>query len=244
MISNLKKSRWFFYVLLVLLCSFYWCLDSAWSYISYERNINTLLFMVPSSFLDTFLLKVSPYQTASRLGVLLLLLFSGTLLIELSNRKQKIANTLHENEIRYQYLMDHANVGACVLQDLIITIPNFKLLEIFGYSKQKLEKLSFIEIIHPDDRDLVLGWCEMALAGENPVTDTPFQILTKVQKIKWLQLSTTPIVWQGKPAQYSVFQDVTKHKILNRIHQDRVISKNSPVKPLGKYFSTKAIECG
>ena len=219
MSNNFQKSRWFLYCLLIVLCALYWCLDSAWSYLSYERNLNALLFMVPSSFLDTFFLKVSPYQTVSRLGVLILLLFSGTLLIEISNRKQKMANALLESEQRYQYLMDHANVGTCIVQDRILKIPNLKFLEITGYSEKEIEKLSFTDIVHPDDLDLTVGWYEMAMAGENPVTDTPFQILTREQEIKWLQLSTTLIVWQNEPALFAVLQDVTNRRIREEKHQ-------------------------
>jgi PAS domain S-box-containing protein len=169
--------------------------------------------MVPSSFLDIFFLKVPHYQTVSRLGVLMLLLFSGILLIELCSRKQKMANALLESEKRYQYLIDHANVGTCIVQNRIIKIPNLKFLEITGYSEEEVGKLSFTDIVHPDDLDLTVGWYEMVMAGENPDTDTPFQILTKEQEIKWLQVSTTLIVWQDEPALFNVFHDVTNRQI-------------------------------
>ena len=211
--SNLQKSRWFLYGVLLLIVCLYWCFDSVWSYISYEQNLSTLIFMVPSSFLDTFLLRVSPYQIASRLGVFLLLLSSGTLLFELGKRKQKVADALHESERRYRYLMDHANVGTCVLLDKIITTPNPKLLEITGYSEKEIENMSLIDMVHPDDRNMVSGWYGMTMAGENPLTDTPFQVLTREQGIKWMQLSTTLIVWQEKQALLSVLQDVTGRKI-------------------------------
>ena len=212
MISNLKNCRWFCYSLLLLLCSLYWCFDSIWSYVSHDRNLNTLLSMAPSTFLDTFFLKVSPYQAASRLAVLFLLLFCGTLLIELSNRKNKADNALLESEKRYQYLMNQVTVGTCILQDKSIIIPNLKLLEITGYSEKEIERLLFTDIVHPDDRGLVLAWYGMAMDGGEPNTDSPFRILTKDDKIKWLQLDVTPIVWHDKPAQLSVLHDVTNRK--------------------------------
>lgn len=217
--SNLPESRWFLYGFLLLIACLYWCFDSVWSYVSYEQNLNTLLFMVPSSFQDTFLLRVPPYQTAARLGVFLLLLSSGTVLIELGKRKQKVANALRESEKRYQYLMDHANVGTCVLLDKIITTPNRKLLKITGYGEEEIEGMSLIDMVHPDDRIMVSGWCEMTMAGDNPLTDTPFQMLTREQEIKWIQFSTTLIVWQEKQALLSVLQDVTGQKIREEKHQ-------------------------
>jgi PAS domain S-box-containing protein len=168
--------------------------------------------MVPSSFLDTFFLKVSPYQGASRLAVLILLLFSGILLIELSNRKNKVASELLESEKRYQYLMNQVTVGTCILQDKGIINPNLKLLEITGYSEKEIEKLQFTDIVHPDDKELVLTWYGMAMDGGKPNTESSFRILTKNNEIKWLQLDVTPIVWHDRPAQLSVLHDVTNRK--------------------------------
>ncbi len=212
MSSRFLKSRWFFYSLLLFITVLYWCFDSAWSYLSYERNLNSLLFMVPSSFFDTFVLKVSPYQTGSRLGVLLLLLFSGTLLIELGKRNEKVSSALVESEKRYQYLMDHANVGTCVVQNGVFEIPNPKFLEITGYPEEELTRLVFTELVHPDDRGMVMDWYGRAVLGEQPITDQPFQIITKNGNIKWLQLSTTQIVWRGAPAQFSIIHDVSRRK--------------------------------
>jgi len=219
MISKFLKSRLVLYGLLLLISGLYWCFDSVWSYVSYERNLNALLFMVPSSFLDTFSLRVAPYQIASRLGVVFLLMFSGTLLIELSNRKQKMANALVESEERYEYLLEHANVGSCILQDMIIHIPNLKLLEITEYSEEEFQSFSFMKIIHPDDKELILEWHKQAVAGINPVTDTLFRIITKKQEVKWLQVNITLITWKGEPAQFAVLHDFTKRKLREEKHQ-------------------------
>jgi len=199
--------------MLVLFCGLYWYLDSVWSYASYERNLNSLPSMAPNSLLDAFFLKVSPYQAVSRLAVFFLLLFCGTLLIELSNRKKKVANALLESEERYQYLMNQVDVGTCILQNKRIIIPNLKLQEITGYSETELENLKFTDIVHSDDMEKVLGWYAEGMSGEKPITDAPFQILTKDSTIKWLYLGITPIIWQGEMGQLSVLHDVTNRKI-------------------------------
>ncbi len=213
MSSSFLKSRRFFYGLLLLIIALYWCFDSAWSYLSYDENLNALLFMIPRSFFDTFFLEVSPYQTGSRLGVLFLLLFSGAILIELGKRNEKVSSALQESEKRYRYLMDHANVGTCVVQNGMFEIPNPKLLEITGYSEEELKSLSIVDIVHPEDKAMILKWYTKAVTGGKLITDRPFQVLTKERKIRWLQLSTTRIIWRGASAQFSILQDITRRKI-------------------------------
>lgn len=218
MIADFLKSRLFLYGSLVIGTVLYWCFDSVWSFVSYERNLNALVSMVPRSFGDTFFLEVAPYQTASRVGFLLLLLFSGTLLIEQGKRKQKITKALLESETRYQYLLEHTNVGTCIAQAMVVKNPNLKLQEFLGYSEKELQGFPFVEIVHPDDRDLLLGWHATAMTGEVPITDMSFRIYTKEGDLRWLQLSTTPVVWQEKPAQFCVLHDVTRRKVRDEKH--------------------------
>ena len=221
--NSTNRSRWFLYGLLLLICCLYWCLDSAWSFKSYDRNLNALIYTVPGSFLDTFLLQVSPYQTVSRISVMVLLLLSGTLLIEFSSRKQKIAKALNESESRAQYIIDHANVGTCITQNQRLFLPNQKLLDIGGYTEEELAKLTLSDFIHPDDLEMTLHWYEEAMAGLSPETDTPFQVLTKKQESRWLLLSTTNIIWQGEPALFNILRDVTE--TLNREKKDQQAKK-------------------
>lgn len=211
--SKEQRKRYLLYGLLLLLCGLYWCFDSAWSYSSYERNLNALLFMVPGSLLDTFCLNVSPYQVGARLGVVLLLLLSGTLLIELSRSKQQIGKALLESEERYQYLLEHANVGTCITINRSLTMANPKLLEICGYSEHELETLVVDDLIHPDDLEGTIGWYEKAIKGENPPPESPFRIISRDKSIKWVQISATLIMWRGEPALFNVIHDITSQQV-------------------------------
>ena len=70
------------YVIIGIVCFFYWMLDSVWSYLSFEINLKKMIFSEPTSYLDTFLLKVPPYQVISRLMVMFLFIFIGVLIVE------------------------------------------------------------------------------------------------------------------------------------------------------------------
>ena len=67
-------------ILLLLFCCAYWLLDSAWSFLSFERNLSALVFQEPMSYTDTVLLRVSPYQVVSRIMVVVIFIISGILI--------------------------------------------------------------------------------------------------------------------------------------------------------------------
>lgn len=90
---------------LFLFCCAYWMLDSVWSYLSFERNLSALVFQEPMSYIDTVLLKVSPYQIVSRIMVTGIFMGTGTV-IALFFYKQKKAE---EENIRLERQLQQSN---------------------------------------------------------------------------------------------------------------------------------------
>lgn len=84
------------YIGIGLVCLFYWILDSIWSFLSFEHNLKKLIFSEPSSYLDTFLLRVPPYQIVSRLMVVMLFAILGILIIESMIKRQAAENARKE----------------------------------------------------------------------------------------------------------------------------------------------------
>lgn len=84
------------YVIIAVICFFYWILDSIWSYMSFEYNLKNLIFREPGSYVDTFLLKVPPYQIVSRLMVLFLFVIIGFIIIEFIKKRQEDQNKHQE----------------------------------------------------------------------------------------------------------------------------------------------------
>ena len=76
------------YIWIGWVCLFYWMLDSVWSYLSFEMNLKKMIFSEPVSWLDTFLLKVPPYQIVSRLMVVFLFIVLGSIIVEFIRKKQ------------------------------------------------------------------------------------------------------------------------------------------------------------
>ncbi len=84
------------YVIIGIICFFYWILDSIWAYMSFEYNLKNLIFREPGSYVDTFLLKVPPYQIVSRLMVVFLFVILGFIIIEFLKKRQEDQNKHQE----------------------------------------------------------------------------------------------------------------------------------------------------
>lgn len=93
------------YTIIIFVCLLYWSADSLWSYFSFEMNIKKLIFSEPASFVDPFLLKVSPYQIVSRLMVLCLFGAIGILIVEFLIRKNASERKIRESEEKFRTLV-------------------------------------------------------------------------------------------------------------------------------------------
>jgi PAS domain S-box-containing protein len=132
---------------------------------------------------------------------------------DITDRKQAIA-ALRESEEKYRRLIDNADTAIFIAQDEIIHFPNPKTLEMVDYSEAELSKMPFIELIHPEDRELVIERHRRRLKGETPPSTYSFRIISKNGKEIWAQLNTASISWEGRPATLNFLRDITEHKKL------------------------------
>ncbi len=142
------------YVGIGFVCFFYWILDSIWSKLSFEYNLKKMIFSEQTSFLDTFLLKVSPYQMVSRLMVVSLFAILGIIVIEFMIKRQAAKKELKESEEKYRIIVENQT-------DLIVTVdiegrflfvsPSY--CKMFGKEEADLIGRNFMPLVHEEDRE-------------------------------------------------------------------------------------------
>ena len=208
------NNRLKFYIGLALFCGLYWIADSLWSYVSFERNLQVLIFSEPTSLMDTLLLRVSPYQVVSRIIVVVLFILSGALLYEYLSTKHRAEAACRESEKKYRALVNNANEAIFVIQDRYIQFSNPKSAELTGYSPQELVSQSFETFVHPDDRPLVVSRYQDRIEGKNPPHSYRFRLQKKDGRSIWVQLSSTRIQWEGKLATLNFLSDINEEKTL------------------------------
>ena len=127
--------------------------------------------------------------------------------------RRRAVEAIRESEEKYRNLVDNANEAILVAQDGLLKFVNRKALEMFGYSEQELKSRPFPEFIHPDDRGMVVENYKNRINGK-PVQAGryTFRHLTDDGAVRWVEMGTVRIDWQGKPATLNFLTDVTKRK--------------------------------
>ncbi len=121
---------------------------------------------------------------------------------------------LRESEKKYRFLIENANDAVYIAQDDVLKFANTKTEEMTGYASDELAKIRFVDLVHPDERDMILERYKKRLRGETPPSIYPFRILTKSGKELSVELNTVLISWEGRPATLNFLRDVTAQKEL------------------------------
>jgi two-component system cell cycle sensor histidine kinase/response regulator CckA len=125
---------------------------------------------------------------------------------------KRIEEALRESEEKYRLLVENANDAIFIAQDEVVKFPNPRTEELTGYSVEELVKKPFIELIHPEDRGMVLERHLKRLKGEDFPSTYPFRIINRSGEELWVELSTVLINWEGRPATLNFIRDITEKK--------------------------------
>ena len=136
--------------------------------------------------------------------------------------RKKADEKLRESEKRYRSLFDNAGEGILIAQDGVMKLFNPKIMDISGYSKDELQDKPFLDLVYPDDREMVLSRHKRRLAGEDIIQKYSFRIVDKNGNIKWVEINVTLIEWGKKPAILTFLIDITERK-----HAESLFKENS-----------------
>ncbi len=132
---------------------------------------------------------------------------------EAGNRK-RAEEALRESEEQYRDVVERiTNVGILVAQDGKLVFTNTAISDILGYTKEELTSYpNPFDLIHPDDRTMVLEHHMKRLKGEKAPETYPYRIITRDGSIKWVEVTGVRLDWRGKPATLNFFTDISERK--------------------------------
>jgi signal transduction histidine kinase len=183
---------------LFLFCCAYWMLDSAWSYVSFEKNLSALVFKEPMGYMDTLLLKVSPYQLVSRIMVTTIFIVTGTI-IAIFIYKQKKAeedNILLERQLQQSRKMESiGTLAGGIAHDF-----NNILYGAIGYTELCLDDLEPNSLMHQNLEEVRSGLLRakslirqiLAFSRQHDAQIEPTLVAPVVKEVVQLLKSTIP----------------------------------------------------
>ena len=126
--------------------------------------------------------------------------------------RKRIEEALRESEDKYRVLVNRAGEGIFVAQDDRPVFVNPACSELTGYSEQELLSKPFIELIHPDDREMILANYAKRLKGEHVPDNYSVRVLAKDGVVKWMRLNAVLVNWSGKPGVLGLVTDISEQK--------------------------------
>jgi two-component system cell cycle sensor histidine kinase/response regulator CckA len=118
------------------------------------------------------------------------------------------------SEQLYSTIVDNTGEAIIVIQNQRIRFCNHRAVELSGYSENEIRRLSWLNLIHPDDRELVLSECSRASRLKEHARVYSIRIHDRGGNSKWLELHHRQISWNGRDATLVFFRDITERKLL------------------------------
>ena len=115
---------------------------------------------------------------------------------------------------KYKLIVDNANVAIIVVQNGLIKFYNDKAVNIIGSPDGKLPPKSFIEYVHPLDRELVSGRYKKRLQGLDVPDKYSLRILNSEGGLLWVSVNVVKIEWDDEPAILIFLSNITRQKLI------------------------------
>jgi PAS domain S-box-containing protein len=132
---------------------------------------------------------------------------------DISHFKQAAdARALRESERRFRTLAESLPISIGVFQDGRRIFANRYTAELTGYSHEELVGRQSCTLTHPDYRERMSQ--QLSDCQENGVADRQeSKIVRKDGQERWVDFSTSPIDWNGRPATLGAGIDITDRKV-------------------------------
>ena len=120
---------------------------------------------------------------------------------------------MRNTEQKYRHLVENSLQGIVIVQDFKIVYSNPAFSKITGYTVEELlefDASKLINLVHPDDQELVWGNFRNRMAGLDIPPHYKFKGMTKDGRQKILDLYASVIEYDGRPALQALFLDITE----------------------------------
>jgi PAS domain S-box-containing protein len=143
--------------------------------------------------------------------------------------RKKADGALRESEVKYRTLIEQSLEGIMIGQGspFRVVFANPAMAQMLGYSLDELTSLSPKEVealVHPEDRALFFGRFGDRLQEKPTPAHYEFRAIRKDGQVRWFEVSSNRIEYQGQPAVQATFIDRSERKLVEdalRVSEER-----------------------
>ena len=128
--------------------------------------------------------------------------------------------SLRESEAMFRSLTESSPALVAIFQGMHHAYVNPEFSSFLGYNHDELMAMSFLDYVHPDDRQLVLQRSMDRQRGKDVPSRYEIRLLTKHGEERWTNFGGTLIEYAGEPAVLGVALDITAQKRAERDRQE------------------------
>ncbi len=154
---------------------------------------------------------------------------------DITERKE-VEQVVKESEDKFRTIAEQSLMGITIIQDNEIKYANDALSILSGYSISKILEWTIVDFtkkIHPEDMAFVLEQLRKKQLGDkNIVINYPCRFFSKSGEVKWIDLYSKSIMFNGKLADMITCIDITEKKNVEQKLKEseekyRLISENA-----------------
>jgi PAS domain S-box-containing protein len=116
---------------------------------------------------------------------------------------------------KYKLVFENASDAIFIIQRGGIQFANRRTRDVLGYTEEELKTLPIAELVHPEDRDLVVSRHLKRLKGEKVHSTYAFRVISKSGKEIWVEDTSVRVSWEGQPATLNFVRNITEKKKLD-----------------------------
>jgi PAS domain S-box-containing protein len=131
--------------------------------------------------------------------------------------RKRMEDALKQSEHNYRVLFESPIDGMFVVdaETMKVVLANQTVARMFRFdSVENTIGVNPLELVHPDDRERVLGFFMDDMLGENIQKVHEFRAITKDGRELWVSGIGTKIEYEGRPANLSSIRDITERKMM------------------------------
>ena len=132
--------------------------------------------------------------------------------VSLTLAKHLADHELRISEKKHRTVVENAQEAIVIVQWEGIVLANRAAAHLTGRSVEHLETGTFLDLVHPEDRDKVAALQDRQLRGAAVPSSTTFRVVRGDGETRWVERHGTLIEWSGRPAELHFLTDITEKR--------------------------------